>query len=174
MLGLAAVATVTLVIFDPQDFTDEAPTNVAAALHLALGVLLLWFGVRRWRTRPGPGELPTPPKWMSGLATRGTLQAVVAKYGVMTKFSKLLGTLGGIVNANPSPTATVASSSPLQDDGRPPYTTRHRLDGLAAIDGSVGRGRHLACSKYASERSFPYRIHRMNAPQRSVIRPLHK
>jgi len=76
VLGLAAVAAVTLVIFDPQNFTDEAPTNVAAALHLALGVLLLWLGVRRWRHRPGPGELPTPPKWMSGLATLRTLQAV--------------------------------------------------------------------------------------------------
>ncbi len=76
VLGLAAVATVVLVIFDPQDFSDETPTNVAAALHIALGVLLLGLGLRRWRTRPGPGELPTPPKWMSGIATLGTLQAV--------------------------------------------------------------------------------------------------
>jgi Sap, sulfolipid-1-addressing protein len=76
ILGLAVVSAVTLLIFTPQDFAKSGPSDTASAFHLVLGVALLALGYRRWRTRPGPGELPTPPKWMTKIATLGTVQAI--------------------------------------------------------------------------------------------------
>lgn len=65
ILGLAIVAAIVLLILNPQDFTKDGPTTFASILHLALGALLLILALRRWRGRPGPGELPTPPRWMA-------------------------------------------------------------------------------------------------------------
>ena len=76
VLGLAVAATVTLVIAGPQNFNESGPTKAAAVFHLALGALLVVLGARRWHTRPAPGELPTPPKWMTRIATLSALQAL--------------------------------------------------------------------------------------------------
>lgn len=76
VLGLAVVAAVVLLIFEPQNFARSGPANAASAVNLALGVVLLALSVRRWRGRPGPGELPTPPKWMGRIATFRTGRAL--------------------------------------------------------------------------------------------------
>jgi threonine/homoserine/homoserine lactone efflux protein len=77
VLGLAVGdAAVTLIIASPQDFNESGPTKAASVIHLALGALLVVLGARRWRTRPAPGELPIPPKWMTRIATLSALQAL--------------------------------------------------------------------------------------------------
>jgi threonine/homoserine/homoserine lactone efflux protein len=74
VVGLALVTTIVLVVFSPQDYSNSGPTKFASVVHLALGVLLLALGFRRWRNRPGPGETPTPPKWITKLGEFGPLQ----------------------------------------------------------------------------------------------------
>jgi hypothetical protein len=43
------------------------PSKVVSMITLALGLLLLVLVLKRWRSRPKPGEQATLPKWMGPL-----------------------------------------------------------------------------------------------------------
>jgi hypothetical protein len=49
--------------------SEDAPTNGAAWVKLALGALLLFGASRQWRTRPAPDEETAMPTWMAGIDT---------------------------------------------------------------------------------------------------------
>ena len=70
LLGIAAVTTVVALL--PGLETDQgAPSTTVGWVKLALGALLLVAGVRQWRSRPGPGEEPPTPGWMSRIDELG-------------------------------------------------------------------------------------------------------
>ncbi|MGX7678978.1 GAP family protein [Jatrophihabitans sp. DSM 45814] len=94
VLGLAVLGVIVLAIAGPADASaDEGPATWTGWLKLILGLVLLVFAGRQWRTRPAAGEAVPPPKWMSGLDTMdagkslglGALLATVnPKNGVLT------------------------------------------------------------------------------------------
>lgn len=67
-VALAAIGAVSYLLADQAGAsTDEAAAETLAVGKIVLGVLLLLLGVRNWRHRPAPGEVPDPPKWMAGI-----------------------------------------------------------------------------------------------------------
>ena len=67
VLGIAAVATVVLLIPGIDPTADDQPSTTAGVIKALLGTLLLAAAIRQWRDRPAPGEAPHMPKWMSGI-----------------------------------------------------------------------------------------------------------
>lgn len=62
--GIAAVATIVVAI--PGLETDSSePSTTTGWVKLVLGGLLLVFGVRQFRSRPGPDDEPAVPGWMT-------------------------------------------------------------------------------------------------------------
>jgi threonine/homoserine/homoserine lactone efflux protein len=59
------VFTLLSAILPAVDKNTSRP--VLAVIQLILGVLLLLVAVKQWRGRPGPGETPEMPKWMSAI-----------------------------------------------------------------------------------------------------------
>jgi threonine/homoserine/homoserine lactone efflux protein len=70
VVGLAAVGAVVLALIG-SDATSDAggPAHWVSGLKLALGLLLLAFGVRAWLERPRPGDEVELPGWLSALDT---------------------------------------------------------------------------------------------------------
>lgn len=69
-VGVAAFLALSVVLASTLDLgagSDRA-TGVAWG-RLALGVLLLFAAVRKFRGRPGPDDEPTMPSWMEGMQT---------------------------------------------------------------------------------------------------------
>jgi hypothetical protein len=67
-VGVAAVLAVLVLVANAIDLTESGQAKGAGTLQLVLGVGLLVAAVRRFRTRPKPGEVVEPPKWMQGIA----------------------------------------------------------------------------------------------------------
>jgi hypothetical protein len=65
LLGLVVVLVVVIALggLGSQD-TDS---TLAAVVKIVIGVLFLLLGLRQWRSRPGPGEEPAMPAWMSAV-----------------------------------------------------------------------------------------------------------
>ena len=81
LLGLAAVATIVLIIADTAGVsTSSGPSRTVSAIKLVLGVLLLVVAWRQWGKRPKPGEEAPLPKWMKALYrfTQGRALAIAA------------------------------------------------------------------------------------------------
>lgn len=65
VVGLAAAMAVLIAIAATQELSSGGqPSDTTAWVMLSLGVVLLALAVRRWRSRPGPGEDPEMPGWM--------------------------------------------------------------------------------------------------------------
>jgi hypothetical protein len=72
VVGVAAVlAGLTAVAGALGLSTDHARSRGASIALLVLGVALLVVAVRKFRSRPGPGESSPMPKWMDGIAGFG-------------------------------------------------------------------------------------------------------
>jgi len=68
LLGLAAVGVIVLVVADAAGAdTADGPSQVASAIKLALGLLLLVLAWRQLDKRPKPGQEAPLPKWMTAL-----------------------------------------------------------------------------------------------------------
>jgi threonine/homoserine/homoserine lactone efflux protein len=66
--GLAVLGAVMLAIGGPGGASAAGhPAVWVGALKLALGVLLILFGVRLWRRRPADPAQAQPPKWMAAI-----------------------------------------------------------------------------------------------------------
>jgi threonine/homoserine/homoserine lactone efflux protein len=68
VVALTVVFGVAYVIADQSNAaTSSATSDTISWGKIVLGVLFLLLAVRRWRTRPGPGEEPEMPRWMAGV-----------------------------------------------------------------------------------------------------------
>jgi threonine/homoserine/homoserine lactone efflux protein len=67
VLGLAATTAVMLLVTDGSDDPDSEVSALAAGAKVAVGLALLALAVKKWRSRPRPGEAPTTPAWMASL-----------------------------------------------------------------------------------------------------------
>ena len=67
-LALAVVSGVAYLVSDASDAaTDSTASDTVSWGQIVLGVLLLLFAARQWRSRPALGTEPTMPKWMAGI-----------------------------------------------------------------------------------------------------------
>lgn len=70
VLGLATVGGLTLLIADGGDVAKGGgPARSASAVKLLLGVGLVFLAYRAFGKRPRAGEQPSPPGWMTALAS---------------------------------------------------------------------------------------------------------
>ncbi len=68
VLALAVVGGVAVAVEGALGIGDAAdPTRIVAVIALALGVVLLVFGILRWRGRPAPGDDEPTPGWMTAV-----------------------------------------------------------------------------------------------------------
>jgi hypothetical protein len=70
LVGLTIPGVIVLAIATGIGATDHGKSAAwVSTLKLALGALLLLFGLRQWRGRPQQGEEPPTPIWMERLET---------------------------------------------------------------------------------------------------------
>jgi threonine/homoserine/homoserine lactone efflux protein len=70
IVGLTIVGGVLLALAaDNSQEDDGGPETWVSVVKLALGVLLLLFAARTWRTRPRVGQEAPMPKWMQAIDT---------------------------------------------------------------------------------------------------------
>lgn len=82
-LATLVLATIVLVVsLTAQVHSAGAPSKVASAVSLALGLLLVWFAVKQWRKRPRAGHEVVAPKWMSSLDTMSAPKAFILGVGL--------------------------------------------------------------------------------------------
>ena len=78
-VGVAAVVGVLAAVAGAASLsTDSQRSQGASGLLLALGIVLLVVAVRRFRSRPAPGETTPLPSWMDGISTFGPGRSLVA------------------------------------------------------------------------------------------------
>jgi threonine/homoserine/homoserine lactone efflux protein len=83
VVGLFGVGLVVLFVADASSAADDSgePATWVGWLLLALGVVLVALAIRQWRSRPGTGEEPPEPGWMTAIdqftAIRSTLVGFV-------------------------------------------------------------------------------------------------
>lgn len=68
ILGLSVLGGAVLAIVGPESSsstTSSRPATWVGGLKLALGVLLVLFGLRLWRRRPSDASQARLPKWMA-------------------------------------------------------------------------------------------------------------
>lgn len=70
LLGIAVLLLADTAAPDP-----EQPSTWIAVVRILLGALLFWLAFKQWRGRPGKGETPAMPGWMSNLQNMAPLRA---------------------------------------------------------------------------------------------------
>lgn len=73
VIGLGAVAAVVLAI--GVSASDDGGSTAGGVLKIIVGVAFLLLAVKQWRSRPGPGEEPALPSWMSAIDDLSALKA---------------------------------------------------------------------------------------------------
>jgi Sap, sulfolipid-1-addressing protein len=77
IVGVAAVTFIVYFLAESGDVaTDDDASDTMYWVRVALGVILLLLAVRRWRSRPAPGEPGKEPKWMGALDTLTPVKAI--------------------------------------------------------------------------------------------------
>jgi len=78
IIGMAVVLGLLLVVVSPDAvFGDERqPSTLASLVRLALGAVLLFLALERWRKRPGPGEETALPSWLNTLEQASPVKAL--------------------------------------------------------------------------------------------------
>ena len=67
LVAIALLTGVVAFLAGAATGSDEAPPVWVSVVKIVLGAGLLLLSVRSWRSRPGEGEEPPPPKWMAAL-----------------------------------------------------------------------------------------------------------
>ncbi len=68
IVGLGLVCAIVAFLADALDVgTDSGASDGASTLKVALGLVLIIAGLRRWRHRPAPGAEAPMPKWMAAV-----------------------------------------------------------------------------------------------------------
>ncbi|MGI8460276.1 MAG: GAP family protein [Solirubrobacterales bacterium] len=70
-IALALIAGVVAILGSGSADAGEEPAPGLIAAQFVLASILLAAAIRRWRKRPGPGEVAEVPKWMGRLRTIG-------------------------------------------------------------------------------------------------------
>lgn len=114
IIGVAGVGAVALAIAGPSDpGSTSSPAGWVSWLQLALGVVLLQAGVRRWRARPAHDEEPALPTWMGALDGFGPAKAFVGGLVLSAVNPKnlvlLLAGAAAVAQAGPSGAQQVAA-----------------------------------------------------------------
>ena len=79
VLALSVVSGVVYVIADDGGAsTSSTASDTILWGKVVLGVVLLLLAVRKWRSRPAPGEAPEMPKWMSTIDSMAPGKAFAA------------------------------------------------------------------------------------------------
>jgi len=76
VVGLAVVVTVSYLLAGSLDVGRGTSDDGTSWFKVGLGVVLLAAGLRRWRSRPGPGEEAALPGWMGSIDRVGPVQAL--------------------------------------------------------------------------------------------------
>ncbi|MDO2380229.1 GAP family protein [Rhodococcus electrodiphilus] len=132
--GLLVVGAVVIAVADVIMLSDE-PTWWAAAAKLVLGVVLVLLAVRKWYSRPQPGEESTVPGWMAAAQTMTARRALA------------LGFL--FAAANPKNLALVAAGAVVIADATarvPEQIVALIVFAVVASLGWLPRPRCVACS----------------------------
>jgi threonine/homoserine/homoserine lactone efflux protein len=67
VVGLAVVAALVAVAFGAADDPDSTSSAIADWSRVLVGAGLIVLGVRKWLTRPRPGDEVDAPSWMASL-----------------------------------------------------------------------------------------------------------
>lgn len=79
ILGLLLVGIIVFMI--PASQTEGAkPKEMAGFIRIALGILLLYFALIQWRSRPGPEDVVEVPKLLAGLDTLGAGKSLLVGF----------------------------------------------------------------------------------------------
>jgi hypothetical protein len=78
-LGLLLVGVIVFMIPASQAEGGK-PTDMAGLIRIALGILLLYFALIQWRSRPSPEDVVEVPKLLSGLDTLGAGKSLLAGF----------------------------------------------------------------------------------------------
>jgi hypothetical protein len=65
--GIAGVTVLVLLLASPDADGRGESSHAAAWSSLLLGAALVLLAVRQWRSRPGPGDQPSSPRWMAAV-----------------------------------------------------------------------------------------------------------
>jgi len=77
LLSLAAVVAITLAVTgNKPPAPSTAPSTAALAAKIAIGVVLVFFGVRQRRRMGRPRPPKKPPKWQTGIDNMSPLYAL--------------------------------------------------------------------------------------------------
>ena len=66
LFGLVLMVSVFVLLAEGLDGAFGS-TAAAAALRVVLGLALVWFGISKWRARPGSDQEPELPSWMTAI-----------------------------------------------------------------------------------------------------------
>lgn len=96
VLGLAIILTAATALSSVLPQADqEGPRPVIGVIKIVLALALLLLAIRRWKSRPAPGESAPLPRWMDSINGLGVLRAVL---------------LGAILAVNPKNLVLVLSA----------------------------------------------------------------
>lgn len=64
--------------------THQSNAMISSVIHAVLGIALLFFAWRQWKSRLKPGEEPKMPKWMQTIETLSPWMAFVIAFSLVT------------------------------------------------------------------------------------------
>lgn len=140
LLGLAVVGGLVLAAADLVMLFDE-PASWASYVKVALGALLIVLAVRKWQARPGPGDEPTPPKWLAAVDT------MTARSAFLLAFV--------LASVNPKHLVLVASGATAIADATSRVPEQAAALAMFVVVASLGLVAPLAVSRALGERSGP-------------------
>jgi Sap, sulfolipid-1-addressing protein len=114
VLSLGVVSTVVLLVADGADASPNgAPASWVSVVKIVVGLLLVLFGVRRWRGRQGRETETATPGWMRDLdnVTMARAAGLAAAFNVV-KPKNLLLTIGAgvaVAQVGASPAGQVSA-----------------------------------------------------------------
>lgn len=88
LLGWVAALIVNvglfMIIFDKPVDSATAKSTILVLTHLILGLILIFFAFKEFKSRPEPGNTPTTPKWMGAIDNMSPIMAFVIGFGLVT------------------------------------------------------------------------------------------
>lgn len=76
IVGILVAVTVFTLLSSVLPDGDSDSTPIHGVVQIVLGAALLVLALRRWRSRPKPGDEPALPKWMSAIDTMSAGKAI--------------------------------------------------------------------------------------------------
>lgn len=98
VLGIAVSVTVFTLLSAVLPSEDGSGSPIHGTIQILLGAVLVLLGLRRWRSRPHPGEETPLPKWMSAIdaMTAGRALGLGFVLAAVNPKNLLLGASAGV------------------------------------------------------------------------------